>query len=226
MRIFKQITHIIYDMDGVLLDTEPFYTQVTQSVVEQHGKQFDWHVKAQMLGRQPLVAARILVDALDLPITPEAYLAQRNALLEKLFPTAQPLPGAVALTQHFKQCGITQAVATSTTQRAFHLKTLHHKAWFETFDYIITGDDAAVKQGKPAPDIFLAAAQGLHATPEQCLVFEDAPAGLAAAQAAGMSVVVIPDPMMDKTLCQTADQILPSLTVFQPELWGLPPFPH
>lgn len=219
---FKKITHIIYDMDGILLDTEPFYTQVTQAFVQKYGKEFTWHLKSQMMGKDSLESARILIESLDLPMTPEAYLAQRTSALEQLFPSAQPLPGAIRLTQHLKHKGIPQAVATSSTQHTFHLKTTHHKDWFNVFHTIITGD--VVKQSKPAPDIFLKAAKAIQASPEQCLVFEDSPAGIEAALAAKMSVVAVPDVMLDKKFCQGASQVLNSLEEFVPELWELPPF--
>ena len=81
-----------------------------------------------------------------------------------------------------------------------------------------------MKQGKPAPDIFLLAAKRLGVEPAQCLVFEDAPSGTEAALAAGMSVVVVPHPEMDCNNFKNASQIIPSLNDFEPEFWGLPRF--
>ncbi len=222
MNSSKKITHIIYDMDGLLLDTEPFYTQVTQSIVQQYGKNFNWNLKSQMMGKSPIQSARLLVESLDLPITPEAYLTQRVAGLEDLYPTAKALLGAMTLTQHFKKQGIPQAVATSSSKKSFNMKTTHHKPWFGLFDCIIMGDNPDVKHSKPAPDIFLAAAQCLKAPPEHCLVFEDSPAGVEGALAAGMSVVAVPDPNLDRTLVNQADQILNGLDEFSPKDWGLP----
>ncbi|MFM6398714.1 HAD-IA family hydrolase, partial [Planktothrix sp.] len=72
--------------------------------------------------------------------------------------------------------------------------------------------------------IFLLVAQRLGAKPENCLVFEDALAGVSAAKAAGMSVIAVPASDMDQSLYQEADQILNSLSEFQPELWELPKF--
>ncbi|ALG69336.2 HAD-IA family hydrolase [Beggiatoa leptomitoformis] len=220
----RHITHVIYDMDGVLLDTEPFYTEVTQQIVQQHGKTFTWALKSQMMGRKPLDAAKILVDALELPITAEEYLISREPLLDALFLTAQPLQGAQTLTRHLHQQGIPQAVATSTPHAKFLLKTHAHQTWFTVFNTIITGDNIAVKQGKPAPDIFLAAANALQADPAHCLVFEDALVGVEAAKAAGMHVVAIPALALDKTLFATADAVLNQMGEFRPELWGLPAF--
>jgi pseudouridine-5'-monophosphatase len=219
------ITHIIYDVDGLLLDTECFYTEVTQSIVAPYGKTFNWSYKQHMIGRAALDSARYLVEALDLPITPQEYLQQREALLHEQFPKAEPLPGAKRLTEHLQAHHIPQAVATSSSTALFNLKTQRHQDWFKLFDCIVTGDDPQVQRGKPAPDIFLIAAQRLGAQPQQCLVFEDAPSGMQAALAAGMSVVVVPDPNMDRGVYHQAQQILTTLEAFQPKDWGLPEWP-
>ena len=114
-------------------------------------------------------------------------------------------------------------MATSSTRVLFDLKTQHH-AWFDQFDQIVTGDDPDIRQGKPAPDIFLTAAKRLGVTPSDCLVFEDAPSGMKAARAAGMAVVVVPEPEMDKSRYTAADEILQSLQEFKPEHWQLPAY--
>lgn len=89
---------------------------------------------------------------------------------------------------------------------------------------MVIGDDPAIKHGKPAPDIFLVAAERLKATPSKCLVFEDSPAGAEAALAAGMSVVVVPDPNMNHEAYPRASQILRNLNEFDPGAYGLPLF--
>ncbi len=217
----KAITHIIFDMDGVLLDTEKFYTEVTQAIVQRYGKNFSWEIKAQMLGRKPSASSKILVEALDLPITPEQYLHDREALLNQLFPTAQPTLGAVEFTQYLHSKKIPQAVATSTPRHLFELKTTLHRQWFSQFDHIVTGDHPEVKASKPAPDIFLIAAAAIQAKPEHCLVFEDSPAGIEAAKAAGMRVVAITDPVYNPEIYRDADAKIASFADFKPEEWGL-----
>jgi pseudouridine-5'-monophosphatase len=89
------------------------------------------------------------------------------------------------------------AVATSTATKLLDPKLDSHRAWFSIFSAIVCGDDPRVLAGKPAPDIFLVAASELGADPESCVVFEDSPAGVVAALAAGMQVVALPDPHMD-----------------------------
>jgi pseudouridine-5'-monophosphatase len=219
----NKIEAVIFDMDGLLLDTEIFYTEVTQLITRRFGKVFDWSVKSQMIGLPAQQSARYLVETLQLPITPEQYLEEREDLLAERFPNARAKPGARALVEHLHSNRIPQAVATSSTRALFELKTCRHD-WFGYFDRIVTGDDPQVKQGKPAPDIFLTAAQRLGVEPACCLVFEDAPSGVRAALAAGMSIVAVPEPEMDKTLYHDAHQVLESLRQFQPAHWQLPDF--
>jgi pseudouridine-5'-monophosphatase len=218
------ITHVIYDMDGLLLDTEPFYTQVTREIVGRYGHTFDWGLKSKMIGKRAIDSARILVDALNLPIAPEEYLREREAMLEELFPTAKPMPGAVRLTEHLARHGIPQAVASSSDRRQFDLKISRHRAWFESFRCIVLGDDPEVRLGKPSPDIFLTAAARMGADNRNCLVLEDAPSGVEAAQAAGMSVVAVPNPGMNPASLGNGLTILSSLESFDPADWGLPGF--
>jgi len=221
----SKVTHVIYDVDGLLLDTERFYTQAYQIIAARFGKVYDWSLKAKTIGMKSLDSARIITEALGLPLTPEQWLETRKSLLEELFPKAEPLPGAVHLTRHFHECGIPQAVATSSDRRYFDIKTSRHKDWFSIFDCIVSGDDHGVGEGKPAPDIFLLAATRLGAQPRACLVFEDAPAGVQAAKAAGMRVVAVPDLNLDARALGDADSILRSLEEFDPGAWSLPPFP-
>jgi pseudouridine-5'-monophosphatase len=191
------VRHAIFDLDGVLLDTEPIYTDATNLVAARYGKTHDWSIKGNMIGRPALDAARYLVEALALPILPEEYLSARDEYLVAHLPRAAGMPGAESFTRDLHGRGIPMAVATSTGAELFKLKIGAHRPWFSIFSAIVCGDDARVTRGKPAPDIFLVAARELGADPETCVVFEDSPAGVAAALAAGMQVVALPDPHMD-----------------------------
>ena len=218
------ISCLIYDMDGLLLDTEGIYTEVTQQIVGEYGKVFDWSVKEKIIGRRSIQAAEIIVESLDLPISPQDYLDSRKDVLQEKFKDTEALPGAKEMTTHFSKLGISQALATSSSSPMFEAKFEKHKKWFSQFAQIVRGDDPELKEGKPAPDIFLLAANRVGVDPAECLVFEDAPTGTEAALAAGMSVVVVPDPNMDHCHYKNASQIISSLKDFDPEYWGLPKF--
>jgi len=220
----RNISCLIYDMDGLLLDTEGIYTEVTQQIVGEYGKFFDWSIKKKIIGRRSIQAAEIIVESLDLPISPQDYLDSRKDVLLEKFKDTAALPGAKEMTTHFFKLGIPQALATSSSSPMFEAKFEKHKKWFSQFSQIVRGDDPELKEGKPAPDIFLLAANRVGVDPAECLVFEDAPTGTEAALAAGMSVVVVPDPNMDHSHYKNATQIISSLKDFDPEYWGLPKF--
>jgi pseudouridine 5'-phosphatase len=218
------ITHIIYDNDGLLLDTEPFYTKVHQAIAARFGKVFDWSVKRRMIGLRAEDSANVLIQSLQLPLSIPEYLEARKYMLAELFPQAEALPGAVRLTMHLHSHGISQAVATSSDRYNFDLKITRHREWFRIFECLVMGDDPKIKHGKPAPDIFLLAAKRMNADPSHCLVLEDSPAGVEAARAAGMFAVAVPDPNMDDGEYRNAHQIIRSLIDLDLAAWGLPSY--
>jgi HAD superfamily hydrolase (TIGR01509 family) len=206
----RRRTTVLFDLDGVLLDTEPLYTQATQEVVGEFGVVFDWSVKAGMIGRSDQEGARHLVDSLKIALTPDEYLRRREPILDRLFSTTRVMPGARELVRDLLQRRVPMGVATSSSSRQFRLKTGHHD-WFGSFGAIVCGDDPRVGAPKPAPDIFLVTAASLGASPEECVVIEDSLSGVQAAQAAGMRVAALPDPGVDAARFAHADWVLRSL---------------
>ncbi|HMR06797.1 MAG TPA: HAD-IA family hydrolase [Polyangiaceae bacterium] len=213
-------SHIIFDLDGVLLDTEPLYTQATQAVVGEFGRTFDWSIKGDMIGRSAMDGARYLKQKLDLPIEAEEYLRRRTPILEGLFETAPEMPGARSLVAGLSARGIPLGLATSSDARQYRIKTSRHD-WFAQFQVVVCGDDARLGALKPAPDIFLLTAEELGCAPENCLVFEDSLAGVTAARAAGMQVIAMPDPNMDASRYTQASLVVESLQDFDFSLLGL-----
>ena len=205
----SDFSHVIFDLDGVLLDTEKLYTEATQRVVGEFGKTFDWSLKSQMMGRHELEAAQLLVDTLGLPISAAQYLERQLPLAEALFLSAEEVAGAQAFVEALAARGHVLAVGTSSTRRLYDLKT-KHLPWFSAFSAVVSGDHPEVRELKPAPDIFLAAARASAGDPARCLVVEDSPAGVLAARAAGMSVIAIPDAALPDERFQQADLIVRS----------------
>ena len=198
---------VLFDLDGVLLDTEGLYTQATQAIVGRYGKTYDWSLKRHLLGRDALLGASNLMERLQIPLTGEEYLALQRPILEELFRSSPAMPGAETFVRELAAEGAAMAVATSTERKFYDLKVLPHE-WFSLFHAVVCGDDPNVGARKPAPDIFLAAARKLGAEPRQCIVIEDSPAGVQAGIAAGMRVIAMPHPAIGAEACDGAYRIV------------------
>jgi pseudouridine-5'-monophosphatase len=186
----------LFDLDGVLLDTEPLYTEATQAIVGRFGKTYDWALKRHTMGRDARVSAALILERLGIPMEVEAFLDERQPILEALLAESPAMAGAEEFVAKLVERNVPIAVATSSERALFDLKVKGH-SWFTAFHAVVCGDDPRVRAKKPAPDIFLAAASDVGATPASCIVFEDSLAGLEAALAANMRVVALPDPALD-----------------------------
>jgi len=219
------VTHVIFDLDGLLLNTEIFYTQILMEYAAKYGKVFTWELKQQQMGRKERESAQIAIDGLGLPITVDEYVRHVREELTRLLPTSQFLPGAVKLVQHLQKHGIPIAIATGSDSFTFKKKTQNHGDFLLLFTHwVLSGDDPMVARGKPAPDIFIVC-NGRFASPpapENVLVFEDALNGVTAAAAAGMQVVAVPDERANLAEFSQATIVLKSLLDFKPEQFGLP----
>ncbi|XP_052784493.1 pseudouridine-5'-phosphatase-like [Mya arenaria] len=224
----KAVTHVLFDVDGLLLDTERLYTEATQKLCDCYGKQFTWDVKKQVMGKKEPESAKMIVDMLKLPMTVEQYIEDIHKEYDTLFPTVPLLPGADKLIRHLHQHKVPIAVVTGSNTKSFELKSANHKEFFSLFHHLVlSGDDPEVKHGKPAPDAFLVGAQRFNdgIEPSKVLVFEDAMNGVEAAHAAGMPCVWVPHAEQDRSVMEgKTELILDSLEHFKPEDFGLPPY--
>jgi beta-phosphoglucomutase len=180
---------VLWDLDGTLADTEQAHFAAWRALVRKHGRDLTWDQFKPTFGLgNPDILHMLLDSALDAPEI-ERLSEQKEQLFRDLTGGAiAPMPGAIALVEHLRHLGIPQAIASSAPVEniTFMLRALGLEHAFAT-----TVSRWQVPNGKPFPDIFLRAAANLDVPPGQCVVLEDAPAGVQAAHAAGMRCVAL-----------------------------------
>jgi HAD superfamily hydrolase (TIGR01509 family) len=127
-------------------------------------------------------------------LTPQEYASEYFDEIEGMYAGIPAWPGALLLLKRLRSAGFPLAIATSSPRASFEKKMAFHVEIVTAMTAIVTGDE--VPRGKPHPDIFVEAARRLGCDPTRCIVFEDSPAGVAGAQAAGCLVVALPDGRM------------------------------
>lgn len=143
--------------------------------------------------------------------------------LNELCSEVEPCAGAPELVEGLRALHIPMAIATSSRMESVIKKRQKHDGMFRSFQHIVTGDDPSVKNGKPAPDIYIEAAKRLGVHPSACLIFEDALTGAQSGKSAGCHVVVVPDPRMDREpFFNVADEIIDSMWLFSGRRWDIP----
>ncbi len=182
-------TGIVFDNDGLLLDTEPCWTRAEVAVFERHGHEFDLEAKRALVGTAPETAARVLERLLELPGRGGELSAELYALaLEEIAASAAPRPGAVELLDALD--GRWPVAVASNSPRSHLLAGLIRTGLADRFDAVLGVEEVA--DPKPAPDLYLRACELIGATPTSSLALEDSPPGVAAARAAGLYVLGVP----------------------------------
>ncbi|KAK4881369.1 hypothetical protein RN001_004688 [Aquatica leii] len=224
---FKKVTHVIFDMDGLLIDSEKVYDIIISGIARKYGTVYTNDVRMKLLGTPEPITAKLAVQEMKLPITPEEFLVEYTEGTMIHLRNPDIFPGAERLIRHLHKHNVPIAVATSSSKESVAVKTQNYQELFNLFHHKVMGSsDPEVKRGKPNPDIYLICASRFpdKPKPEQCLVFEDAPNGVIGALRAEMQVVMVPAKTVSEELRKPATLVLESLTEFKPELFGLPPF--
>ncbi|HEX4134067.1 MAG TPA: HAD family phosphatase [Bryobacteraceae bacterium] len=179
-------------MDGLMLDTEPFYRTAWQRAARECGYEISDELWFDFIGRTRAGGEDLMMNLFGAGFPLETFhaasLLTENAVFAEAVPSKKP--GLDQLLAFLDLCRVPRAVATSTDrQRA--TEHLSNRQLLDRFDVVATADEVA--NGKPAPDLFLLAAKRLGVDPPNCLVLEDSEAGVLAAHRAGMRIFIVPD---------------------------------
>jgi HAD superfamily hydrolase (TIGR01509 family) len=203
---------IVFDNDGLLLDTELAWTRAESALFARHGSTFTDDHKRDLIGSSHAIAAGKLEVMLARPGQGLALMDELHALvMAEAGHEVEPRPGAVELVDALNAAGIPVAVA-SNSPRDFLDLVLHTSGMAQRFTVTVAGDE--VPNPKPAPDIYLEACRRLGADPARSVGLEDSPTGALAAKAAGLTVIGVPYladmeiPAADLTTASLADAVV------------------
>lgn len=180
----------IFDLDGVLTDTAEFHYKAWKQLADEMGAEFNREINHQLRGVSRRASIGIIFEGHDLSEEEiEAGMARKNGYYQELIAGMSPsdvLPGALALLHEVREAGIKTGLGSASKNARTVLDAIGLTPLID-----VIGDGYSVKRSKPEPDLFLYVAHELDAKPENCVVFEDAAAGIEAANRAGMYAVGI-----------------------------------
>ena len=210
MAVYTAITAVVFDLDGVLLDSEQLWDEVREDLARERGGR--WHDRAQadMMGMSSPEWSRYMHDVIGLTESPDAINAEVVRRLLARYRESLPLVvGAVEVVERLS-ARWPLGLASSSNREVIDA-VLDAAGIAERFTATVSSEEVA--HGKPAPDVYLEAARRLGANPTQCVAIEDSRNGIRSAHAAGMRVIAIPNahfPPSEDTLA-SADAIVASL---------------
>ena len=204
------IEAIIFDMDGVLVDSEPFHIEIEKRQFKMNQISISDEEHQHFMGTAADAMWKNIAERHVLPIPIEEIIEQNRTESLRFFSelTEIPvMPGLIDLLEKLKKKNYPMAVASSSFPEIIDL-ILVKTSLKKYFQVIVSGEEAG--KSKPEPDVFLLAAQKLGVKPEKCLVIEDSFNGIKAAHAAGMSCVAYQSPGIDPKTQKEADSIVKS----------------
>lgn len=200
---------VVFDMDGLLLDTETLWLASESELFRRHGGEFTMEDKLAVIGTSSEVTSAYFARRLDLP--PEAGPALVDELHELMHErvrrSVEGRPGAIELVRGLRDLDDVRLGLASNSPRFLVDDALKSAGLTDAFETIVTADD--VEHAKPAPDIYLLACERLGVPPSEALALEDSPSGIAAAKAAGLTCIAVPQ--FAETDVSAADQVVDSL---------------
>jgi HAD superfamily hydrolase (TIGR01509 family) len=203
------IRAVVFDLDGLMFDTEALFYRVAAEMLAARGKEFTPEIMRAMIGRRSVEAGNVLKTMTGLGEPVEVLLAEvRERFFAEMDTAVHPTPGLFVLLDRLQRHLVPLAVATSS-RKAYAERLLHRHRLWDRFTFVLASED--VTRGKPDPEIYLKAVERFGFPARSVLVLEDSPVGVAAARSAGTYVVSVPHAHSPAQALDAADFIVPRL---------------
>jgi HAD superfamily hydrolase (TIGR01509 family) len=192
MRTDETLQAVVFDLDGLMFNTEELYRDVGHLLVSRRGHEAPPELFDAMMGRPGNVSLKIMIEWYGFSDTIEELTTESGDIFSELLNNRlEPMPGTLVLLDALEKARVPKAIATSSG-REFVLDVLSRFEFEPRFDFLLTAED--VTQGKPFPEVYQTAARRLGVAPGSMMVLEDSQAGLRAAVEAGAYAVAVPSP--------------------------------
>jgi len=177
----------LFDLDGVLIDSEPLHGKAWKETAALFDLNLTYSQLKLLRGKRRIDCANELVNLIPKAVKVKDLLNLHKPISRQLILTAQAMPGGESLVKRCHANNIPMALVTSSSSESFQIKTAHHQ-WMNLFSVMVLGDDKLLAKGKPAPDPYLLAAKKLNIAPQECWAIEDSISGVSSALEAGCFV--------------------------------------
>ena len=185
----KPLTVAVFDLDGLMFNTEELYHQVGAEMLRRRDKELTDDLLDSMMGRQSREALQIMIDWHDLDDTAEQLEAETDVIFGQILETElRPMPGLMELLESLENHNIPKAIATSS-RRPFAITMLEKYDLLPRFNFLLTAED--IELGKPNPQIYYRSAEKLGIETTEMMVLEDSSNGCKAAVASGSYAVAV-----------------------------------
>ncbi len=176
-----------FDLDGVLLDTEPIHENAWRNTAKHYGKELSQQELNRIKGKRRIDCAKEIIKDLQPKIKFDEFMETHNSIVSKLIQKPKPINGAVDLLDFIACKKIPMALVSSSSSSSYKIKSQHHN-WLDIFKIKILGDNKDLLEGKPFPDPYLLAAKKLAVDPKMTWAIEDSVSGMTSALRAGCKV--------------------------------------
>lgn len=206
---YTMIKAVIFDMDGVMIDSEPLWEKTERILLARRGIDYSPEYRDRIVGLNQNDSGRLLINTFSLEEEVSDIIDERVEILTSIYEEELELiPCLVPLLDDLKNENYLLAVASSSPLRVVNF-VLDMFSLHDYFLEVVSGDCA--ENGKPHPEIYLHAADRLGVKPEECAAIEDSINGVRSAKAAGMYCIAIPDKRLSRDQFEEADMIMDSL---------------